>query len=129
MKKRWILATLFLLLLSACASKQIVQEQSAQRPINTEQPKTVDITLPAEFKITSQYGVRFPASINGTVKNIGKGAGSVKIIGRVYYSGNVATERSQIIENIKPDEEVKFGIPIDKTVQWDGYSVVTEKIN
>lgn len=130
--KKWVLLTL-LLLLAACTVKTIKtnEPQAEEKPIittNTTEPvKTSSTNLP-EFKIIQSYAKRSPPSINGTVKNIGKAEGDVKITARVLYAGVVAAENTQIIQNIKPEEEAKFGISITTTAQWTSYSVAAEII-
>jgi len=115
-----------MLILTACSQAANV-DKTTNPTDSAEKPNMIDINKTAEFKITKQSATRVPPAVNGTVKNIGLGRGSVTVIAKVYYSGSVSDEGIQVLENIKPDEEVRFDIPIDEVAQWTSYGVILEQ--
>ncbi len=136
MKNSVVIALFLLVILTACAPKvKLDQEKEASTAETKEAPgdvmekkETVTVMLKPAFKIVQDFAKKSPPSVNGTVKNIGNGTGDVKITAQVYYAKVIASERTQTIENIEPEEEVKFGIPFDTTVQWTSYGIVAETI-
>ena len=128
MKKIAFIALIVSMLILTACSQAVKIDQPTNKSVDVvEKPVMIDVNKTAEFKITKQSATRFPPSVNGTIKNIGLGRGSVTAIARVYYAGTVSTEAMQTLENIKPDEEVRFDIPINTVALWTSYSVVLEK--
>ncbi len=126
MKKiMFITLVVSMLILSGCS--QAAKIEQTETPDSNEKPDMVPINKTAEFKITKQSATRYPPSVNGTIKNIGLGRGSLTVIARVYYAGSVSSEALQSFENIKPDEEVRFDMPIDEVALWTSYGVILEQ--
>ncbi len=129
MKKLVIIA--LLIFLAACTSKVYEEEQPAvQEPaVQNETPEEEPVYVPGEpeFRMISHYGVRNPPSINGSLINVGKGTGDVKITVKLYYAQVISSEKTEIIKGISPKETIKFGIALDKITQWEGYTITAEK--
>lgn len=128
--KKWVFLVALLFLL-ACTTKTIIpvdQKVTTEQTAAQEVQTTANHSGIAAFKITQSQARRAPPTINGTVKNIGTATGSVKIIARVYYASVVSAEKTQIIEDIKPDETKRFNFDVDPSAQWGSYTAIAEKI-
>jgi hypothetical protein len=133
MKRVMVFLAILILALTACSTTKIIkisetpatQQTQVGQPV--QQEKTVNVSLAPEFKLIRQYGVRSPASISGTVRNIGLGSGTVKVTANVYYASVVSSAGTQEL-TIKPEEEENFSISIDKDAQWTSYSVKLEEV-
>lgn len=136
MKKILILA-LCVLFLTACSSYRVYQAVPGQQTgasttgaVNQQSSEVMkNVTLSANFTIVAQQATRNPPMVSGTIENKGLGAGDVKVIASIYYSGVVASQRTQTIENLKSKEKANFSITFDTVNQWTSYSVVTEDIS
>lgn len=128
--KRWWIAFIVLIFLAACAKtipiSEIPQSSEGAATGAATPEKTLTVTLPAKFKLISDSATRNPPVINGIVKNIGNGTGSVKVTAKVYYASVVSGENYQILENIAPGDQKSFSIPIEKVDQWTSFKVFLE---
>lgn len=127
MKRDSVIYLILLLVIAACTTATVVKlvNESKEEPVIEEPIKVIST---AEFKILKHYGSRNPDSINGTVKNIGKGPGDVKIVVKVYHAQKVVHETSLIIKDIAKDEERGFELLLDG-FKWVSYTITAEKIN
>lgn len=130
MKRDIVILTLLLMLLTACVQTKTVgitetpKSYGVQNQTQVEPTNIVNITLSPEFKVTKFYGKKYPyPSINGTIMNVGKGAGSAHIDIQVFYAGVIASEKIFTIDDVKPGDSVNFGTEIDKTILWNGFQV------
>jgi hypothetical protein len=124
MKRILTILLITVLFLTACAvqynvAKPAEEQNQAERP-------TIAVDLKPDFKITSQQAIRNPPTIKGTIKNNGLGSGDATLVGRIYYAGVVADERTTKVDNLKSEEEANFTIVFDKIDQWTSYSVHIE---
>ena len=127
MRKIIALVAVLLLVLVACGQKPV--ETKPEKPVTQVEPtQEVDLTLPPEFKIAKQFAVRYPASINATIANVGMGRGDVKVTAQAMYAELVAFEGKTTIKDLRPGEEKVVGFEIPSTTQWVSYSVKIEQV-
>ena len=129
MKRNHVMFLLILLVVASCTAATVVKiaedKEEQVEPVK-EAPKPV--ASEAEFKIIQHYGNRNPASINGTVTNIGEGSGDVIITVSLYHSQKIVGTVETTIEDIAKDENVKFGMEVDNDLTWAGYEIVAKKV-
>lgn len=134
MKRLLALFSVFMLILAACSTITTVQKVEYLKPTSTDNTAVQEVKevqkaqVGPSFVVRKQTGVRYtdPPKIVGTVLNNGTGVGNAKITGKIYYGGVIAYENSVIVENIQPEKEVPFEIPVNKSVQWTSYTAIAE---
>ncbi|HME87507.1 MAG TPA: hypothetical protein VKE88_03785 [Candidatus Nanoarchaeia archaeon] len=135
MRKILVLA-FCIIFLTACSPYKVYQgapDQTADgaSATNNQQttPEMKEVVLASNFSIIAQQATRNPPLVSGTIENKGLGAGDVKVIASIYYGGVVASQRNQVIENVKSKEKANFSIEFDTVNQWTSYSVIIEDIS
>ncbi len=134
MKKSFVFLALFLIFVTACASQTPIQTQVQQTPVTTTAVVAANTTmqptsnLKPQFKVIREYAVRSPATVTGTVENIGMGTGSAQVLVQVYYAQEVSSEQLVTLSDIEPQGSANFSVSFNQTVQWNAYNVTVQPV-
>jgi hypothetical protein len=134
MKKILLIACLFLFLLAACAktvpiSQDAMEQKEAPGDAMEKEGDLLTADFRPMFRIGQEVAKRYPPTVFGFVENIGNATGSVKVTARIYYAKVIASERSTVLEDVKPGEKANYSIEFDTTTQWNSYKVFLEPIS
>ena len=122
--KRGLIAILAIfLLLVACAPKEVPQPAPPQP---SEAANTVTVSLNAKFKISNELAKRSPATVYGSIKNIGNATGNAKVTARIFYAKVIVDEKTQVINNVEPGKEANFSMAMDPKDQWTSFKTSVE---